>query len=225
MRARSRAYGYLDTDPVAAATTAATATTSVDENTFLSKFPAHHIMGFSTVGYILAAPSVLYAGTRKYPDAYRFWQPFEGGSVFVRLQAFGWTIFAVGLLVQIILVVNPLRTIHTDGALTAVGAAGFIAHILLLVSLQYFDENNQNRKRRTSDRSDRSESTTATTPRAVSSSAVVVTATIENKADTDRAPTISSVMSPTDKFVPTSPLADSLAADLKQLKQLLDSAT
>lgn len=77
------------------------------------------------------------SGQKKHPR-YRRWQPFEGGGQYVVRQAVGWTLFAVQLLFDsLLLSLNPEEL--PEGTSTLVGIFALIPHFVLLSSLSHFE--------------------------------------------------------------------------------------
>ncbi|KAJ0408034.1 hypothetical protein P43SY_000238 [Pythium insidiosum] len=68
---------------------------------------------------------------------YRILQPFEGGSRFVVRQAIGWTLFAVKLLLDALVLFVPTEHVPY-GILSMTGAFGIVPHLVILSSIRYF---------------------------------------------------------------------------------------
>lgn len=81
--------------------------------------------------------AVTHVSGQKKHARYRLWQPFEGGGQYVIRQAVGWTLFAVQLLFDsLLLSLNPKEL--PEGTSTMVGIFTLIPHFVLLSSLTYF---------------------------------------------------------------------------------------
>jgi hypothetical protein len=81
-------------------------------------------------------------GPRRYRKAYRSWMPMEGGMNFVVMQAVGWFLMVLNVLLAAMI----LQTLHSgarllNGSFVLVGAEAVSVSIVLLVSLRYFDVN------------------------------------------------------------------------------------
>eukprot|EP00854_Cymbomonas_tetramitiformis_P011778 gene11778-13903_t len=91
--------------------------------------------------FIAVAVPLTHGLASKRCHAYNFWQPFRGGHTFVWFQALGWSIYGVcifGVLSCIYLQrtwgIQPMT-----GALSCIGAGGFMAQTLVAASIFYFD--------------------------------------------------------------------------------------
>jgi len=69
------------------------------------------------------------------------WQPFRGDLTFVRLQACGWTLFAVVVMVQLVLAFSSSRLLVSSvqmGIFSVVGIAAVVAQWLLVSSVRMY---------------------------------------------------------------------------------------
>lgn len=82
---------------------------------------------------------------------FRIWQPFEGEKTFLLLQYLGWQLFAftIGGALNVFFSADDQSGYESSkGTGTAIGAMGMMSQVLLLVSLQYFDESSAKAERR-----------------------------------------------------------------------------
>lgn len=118
-----------------------------DSGTYLVHVGPDSVPGYALPVGVLAAVLLITAaplthgmvGSRKYRNVYRFYQPFQGGSVFVLLQALGWSMY--GLFLALSLYVLYLFVTEVDivgGLITSVGTAGLVAQILLFASMFWY---------------------------------------------------------------------------------------
>lgn len=77
---------------------------------------------------------------RRYFPSYRFWQPFEGGTRFVVRQAVGWTLFAVQLLFDSLLLTIIAWQRAPAGVPSLMGVFSLIPHFLIVSSITHFRE-------------------------------------------------------------------------------------
>jgi len=106
--------------------------------TYQANFPYSSFIWVATALYFGATPvSHCLGGKKRWPQ-YSPWQPFVGGSKFVLLQAFGWTLFSSVLMLHLILASNDIARFRS-GVFTAIGALGLVGHLVLLTSIEYFD--------------------------------------------------------------------------------------
>eukprot|EP00759_Apiculatamorpha_spiralis_P049286 PhF_6_TR44215/c0_g1_i1/m.67912 len=75
-------------------------------------------------------------GGRRVSRMYESWQPFRGGPQFTALQAVGWTMYALSLMVMILYLFNGVKWFGT----WAIGTFGFFSEILIIASLAVYDE-------------------------------------------------------------------------------------
>ena len=106
------------------------------------------LVAIGALGHLWSGPLTSLAGTRAY-HTFRWWQPFEGGRVFVFLQAFGWALYGLCVLISFITFLNVSQQQHHAqvtsgpdefkrkvlGLYSVVGFKGFTAQILLNVSI------------------------------------------------------------------------------------------
>lgn len=91
------------------------------------------LVAIGGLGLVWSGPLTSLAGTRAY-KTFRWWQPFEGGVIFVFLQAFGWAVYGLCVLFSFIAFFNVSQS-HLKGLYSGLGFMGFTAQILLNVSI------------------------------------------------------------------------------------------
>lgn len=89
-------------------------------------------------GSSLLGCGIAHMSGRRYFFSYRFWQPFEGGTRFVIRQAVGWTLFAVQLLFDSLLLLIIAWQRAPVGVPSLIGLFSLIPHFLIVSSIAYF---------------------------------------------------------------------------------------
>ena len=87
---------------------------------------------------VVASPLTSVAGVLRYPKSFRWYQPFAGGTSFIFLQAFGWTMYAFSVMGLAVLLGNP-NHVRLRGVFTSVFLLGFASQSLLNFSIGVFD--------------------------------------------------------------------------------------
>lgn len=88
-------------------------------------------------GILLLAPASHLLVGRQRDSNYRFFQPFEGGSRFVLLQALAWTAYGTGIALVVTAAWWGISG-ATRSLLRVAGLGGVVAQALVLVSIHYY---------------------------------------------------------------------------------------
>lgn len=99
---------------------------------------AQTLLMCGTAAVAVAAAITIAVGRRRYGTAYRVFQPFAGGPEFILLQAIGWTLCGVALLVLGTCVHVGARNVQVDGLLPGAVIAALFAHGSLIASTSRF---------------------------------------------------------------------------------------
>jgi hypothetical protein len=86
--------------------------------------------------FIAGAIIIQHAGVRALPN-YRFFQPFVGGTTYVKLQGVGWFFLAFMIMAQTVFIINPTSFIPA-GVLTLCCSLSLLSLMLLSLSLYSF---------------------------------------------------------------------------------------
>ncbi|TMW56402.1 hypothetical protein Poli38472_006412 [Pythium oligandrum] len=97
------------------------------------------LVALGTLGFAWIGPLTVLAGIMRYPK-FKWWQPFQGGTEFVWMQAFGWSLHAVVLTSAAVVLANARMEKWIQGQYLVMGIAGFIAQVLLNLSIGSFNE-------------------------------------------------------------------------------------
>ena len=84
-----------------------------------------------------AAALTFLAGLRSHPS-FRLWQPFVGGPAFVLLQALGWILVTIGLVMGLMVLHNISSAAMVFGGCAALGLSNLFALGVLNVSIPHF---------------------------------------------------------------------------------------
>jgi hypothetical protein len=73
-------------------------------------------------------------------EAFAFYQPLRGGTTFVLMQAMGWSLWGVSVLLSLLaLFLEGAQRGSVAGVVTSAGVGGVISQLLVLWSIRYFD--------------------------------------------------------------------------------------
>lgn len=97
------------------------------------------LVAIGTLAFAWIGPLTLLAGTLR-SKAFQWWQPFRGGAEFVWMQAFGWFLHTFVLTGAVVVVANAQVHKWFQGQYLLLGAMGFMAQILLNLSIGCFRE-------------------------------------------------------------------------------------
>lgn len=99
------------------------------------------ILALSISCFLLSGFLTQLSGMASY-HSFQFFQPFTGGVRFVVRQAIGWTVYAVAMLANCVLLITPEDYVSANGLCTCVGLLGLTSMVILLVSVSFFEETN-----------------------------------------------------------------------------------
>lgn len=97
------------------------------------------LVASGALAFAWIGPLTLLAGTLR-ARSFQWWQPFQGGAEFVWMQAFGWCFHTFGLSGAVVVLANPQVPKWFEGQYLLLGAMGFMAQILLNLSIGCFRE-------------------------------------------------------------------------------------
>ena len=93
-----------------------------------------------TSAVLLGVPMThVLAGRRAYKDNWSIYQPFQGGSRFIFLQALGWTLWACCVISSVASIWLAANDAYITGLLSWSGLGGVLAQAMVILSLRYFD--------------------------------------------------------------------------------------
>ncbi|RHX99872.1 hypothetical protein DYB25_004380 [Aphanomyces astaci] len=96
------------------------------------------VLALGTLMLAWTGPLTVLAGTYMKNNRFKVWQPFEGGFHFVSMQAVGWCLTGLLLAVCLVYLVNFHTLTRFEGQFLFIGIVGFIAQMVLNVSLDTF---------------------------------------------------------------------------------------
>uniref|UniRef100_K3WGG5 Uncharacterized protein n=1 Tax=Globisporangium ultimum (strain ATCC 200006 / CBS 805.95 / DAOM BR144) TaxID=431595 RepID=K3WGG5_GLOUD len=97
------------------------------------------LVATGALGFAWIGPLTLLAGTLR-SKKFQWWQPFQGGVEFVWMQAFGWCLHTFVLTASVVVLANSQLPKWFEGQYLFLGVTGFIAQILLNLSIGCFRE-------------------------------------------------------------------------------------
>lgn len=137
---RSKLVGHIGTLLTLLSLAAAVVLESVEINS--ASHPRATLAGVVGMSSVIIAVPLTHGlgGVSLYPSQYKLYQPFKGGPKFVLLQAFGWALWTVAIIIAIAVASAGIRHAQNfKGLLTAGGCFAVISQVLVLSSLKYFD--------------------------------------------------------------------------------------
>ncbi|RHY32124.1 hypothetical protein DYB32_002840 [Aphanomyces invadans] len=96
------------------------------------------VLALGTLMLAWTGPLTILAGAHMPSGRFKVWQPFEGGFHFVSMQAVGWCLTGLVLAVCLVYLVNFYTLTRFEGQFLLIGIVGFIAQMVLNVSLDTF---------------------------------------------------------------------------------------
>lgn len=104
----------------------------------------HTLVALGTLGFAWIGPLTLLAVTIKAPT-FKWWQLFQGGSEFIWMQAFGWSLHTLVLTGAIVILANnrPVEGKWMEGQYLVLGISGFVAQLLLNLSISIFEDSDE----------------------------------------------------------------------------------
>jgi len=115
------------------------------ESNAISNGPIRGLLMMVSVSILAVATAFTNAvgGKWRYgEDKYHIYMPMRGGKVFAAIQAIGWLLFAfvwIIVLHTLVSVAYEAKTLANKGVLATAGVMGFIAQLLIALSLLFFD--------------------------------------------------------------------------------------
>lgn len=97
------------------------------------------LVASGALAFAWIGPLTLLAGTLR-ARSFQWWQPFRGGADFVWMQAYGWCFHTFVLTGAVVVLANPQVPKWFEGQYLLLGAMGFMAQILLNLSIGCFRE-------------------------------------------------------------------------------------
>lgn len=97
------------------------------------------LVAIGALAFAWIGPLTLLAGTLR-SRAFQWWQPFRGGADFVWMQAFGWCLHTFVLTGAVVVLANAQVPKWFQGQYLLLGAMGFMAQLLLNLSIGCFCE-------------------------------------------------------------------------------------
>lgn len=107
----------------------------------IDKSTSQSIYQFLISSIILGVPLTHIMTGRKIHPGYSLFQPFQGGWAFVLLQALGWTLWTIAVLLSVssIFFNHSINQTLSRHLISGAGIGGVISQALVLLSLKYFD--------------------------------------------------------------------------------------
>ncbi|TYZ68938.1 hypothetical protein PybrP1_012200 [[Pythium] brassicae (nom. inval.)] len=97
------------------------------------------LVASGALAFAWIGPLTLLAGTLR-ARSFQWWQPFRGGADFVWMQAYGWCLHTFVLSGAVVVLANPQVPKWFEGQYLLLGAMGFMAQLLLNLSIGCFRE-------------------------------------------------------------------------------------
>ncbi|KAG9415227.1 hypothetical protein AC1031_008672 [Aphanomyces cochlioides] len=110
---------------------------------YIDLCPQDSVTAFALGTLMIAwtGPLTVLAGTQLPTGQFKVWQPFEGGFYFVSMQAVGWCLTGLLLASCVVYLFNYHMLLLFDGQFLLIGIIGFIAQMVLNVSIDHFVAN------------------------------------------------------------------------------------
>eukprot|EP00002_Diphylleia_rotans_P003898 TRINITY_DN1276_c0_g2_i3.p1 TRINITY_DN1276_c0_g2~~TRINITY_DN1276_c0_g2_i3.p1 ORF type:complete len:947 (+),score=133.57 TRINITY_DN1276_c0_g2_i3:48-2888(+) len=99
-------------------------------------FPTYPFLLAAITASALAPPLGHVIGYQLH-ESFRVWQPFQGGKIFILLQALGWTAYGHSLFAGIMLLTTPVE-LWFDNVPFVMGCLTLASHLVLTLSVKFF---------------------------------------------------------------------------------------